>query len=155
MAWRVSTKLLNEMFNAVRSQLANGTIEIYSGSQPASANDAATGTLLGRVTLNAAAWAEGSATNGLEFDAAAARQMTKATGEVWQFTGLSDGTAGWFRFRGNAADAGAADPTFLLPRIDGRIATTGAELNLSNLNIVTGATTTIDSFTLRWPTNVL
>ena len=155
MAWRASTKLLNEMFNAVRTQLANGTIEIYSGSQPASANDAVTGTLLGRVTLNAAAWAEGAAANGLEFDAAAARQMNKAAAETWQFVGLADGTAGWFRFRGNAADAGAADPTFLLPRIDGRIATTGAEMNLSNLNVVTGATTTVDSFTLRWPSTVL
>ena len=154
MAWRVSTKLLNEMFNAVQAQLANGTIEIYSGSQPASANDAATGTLLGRVTVNAGAWTEGSPTNGLNFSAAAARQMSK-TSAIWQFIGLADGTAGWFRYRGNAVDTGAADPTFSLPRIDGRIATTGAELNMSNLNIVTGATTTIDSFTLRWPANVL
>lgn len=156
MAWRYSTKLLNEMLNAVRTQLANGTIEIYSGSQPASANDATTGaTLLGRVTLNAAAWTEGAATNGLEFDAAAARQLNKAALETWQFVGLANGTAGWFRFRGNAADAGAADSTFSLPRIDGRIAVIGAEMNLSNLNVVIGAVTSVNSFAIRWPVGVL
>lgn len=155
MAWRYSNKMLNEMLNAVRTQLANGTIEIYSGSQPASANDAATGTLLGRVTLNAGAWTAGSVTNGLEFDAATARQLDKAALETWQFVGIANGTAGWFRFRGNATDAGAADTTEALPRIDGRIAVTGGEMNLSNLNVVTGAITTVDAFLLRWPTNIL
>lgn len=155
MAWRVSTKLLNEMFNAIKTQLENGSIEIYSGSQPATANDAVTGTLLGRVTLNGGAWSPGVATNGLEFDAAAARQMSKAAAETWQFVGIASGTAGWFRFRGNAADAGAADALEALPRIDGRIANAGAEMNMSNLNVVIGGVTTIDSFTLRWPTSVL
>jgi len=52
-------------------------------------------------------------------------------------------------------DDGAADSTESTPRIDGRIAVSGAEMNLSNTQIVTGATTTIDSFELRWPANVL
>jgi hypothetical protein len=155
MAWRVSTKNLNLMFGALKTALADGVILIYSGSQPASANDAVSGTLLGRVTLNAAAWTAGAATNGLEFATPAAREMTKAVAEVWQFAGIANGTAGWFRFVGNGADAGAADTTEALPRIDGRIATTGAEMNMSNLNVVTGAITTIDSFTLRWPAGVL
>jgi hypothetical protein len=155
MTWRVSTKDLNNMFGALKTNHADGVILIYSGSQPASANDAVSGTLLGRVTVNAGAWTAGSPTNGLEFATPAARQMTKALAEVWQFTGLAEGTAGWFRFVGNAVDPGTADTTETYPRIDGRIATTGAEMNMSNLNVVTGAVSTIDSFTLRWPTGVL
>ena len=155
MVWRVSTKDLNLMYGALKTAHADGVIEIRTGSQPASANDAATGLLLGRVTLNAGAWTAGAATNGLEFATPAARQMTKAVAEVWQFVGLAEGTAGWFRFVANAADPGTADTTETYPRIDGRIATTGAEMNMSNLNVVTGAITTIDSFTLRWPTGVL
>jgi hypothetical protein len=155
MVWRVSTKNLNDMFGALKTNHTDGVIEIYSGSQPASANDAVTGTLLGRVTVNAGAWTAGSPTNGLEFGTPAARQMDKASGEVWQFVGLANGTAGWFRFLANSADAGTADVSEARPRIDGRIATTGAEMNMSNLNVVTGAVSTIDAFTLRWPVGVL
>jgi hypothetical protein len=155
MAWRVSNKILNEMFGAVRTQLANGVIYVYSGSQPASAHDAPTGTLLGRATKNAGAWTAGSPTNGLNFAVPAGRQMTKASDEVWQFVGLAKGTAGWGRFVANAADPGTLDTTETYPRIDGRIAVSGAEINMSNLNVEIGAVSTIDSYTHRWPTGVL
>jgi hypothetical protein len=153
MAVRYSTKLKNQMHEAVRTALAAGAIYIYSGAQPANANAAPQGTLLGIVTVGAGAWtAVNSTANGLDFDAAVAGVLSKAVAETWQFAGLAVGTAGWFRFvMGSAADNLAADPTALYSRIDGRISTTGAEMNLSNLNIVVGAISTVDSFSISWP----
>jgi hypothetical protein len=155
MALKFSTGMKNQLLGAIRgavtatASLEHGVIYIYSGSQPATADAAPTGTLLGIATVSAGAFAWGTATNGLDFDAPSSGSMGKAAAETWQFVGIAAGTAGWFRFMGNAQDNLSTSTT--LPRIDGRISTTGAEMNLSNLSIVIGATTTIDSFTIAWP----
>lgn len=151
MSFRASTKMKNELLNAFKTQLANGVIYIYSGTQPATGDAAPTGTHLGTVTVNAGAFTPGVVTNGLEFDAAAAGVLSKAAAETWQFVGIANGTAGWFRFVANAADSLALDNSATYPRIDGRVSTTGAEMNLSNLSIVIGATTTVDSFQITLP----
>lgn len=130
----------------IKEALADGVIYIYSGPQPASADDAVQGTLLGKVTEDAAAFAFGSPTNGLEFDAPVAGVLNKAAAENWKFNGDADGTAGWFRFMGNPTDSLGSSTT--LARIDGNIGTFGADLNLSNINIVTGAPNTVDVFRL-------
>jgi hypothetical protein len=154
MAYRMSTKLKNEMFNTIRAQLSLGAIYIYNGTQPANADAAPTGTLLGIVTVGAGAWTAVSAnTNGLTFAAAANSSLDKASAETWQFKGLASGTAGWFRFVTGVtlADNLALDTTFVHPRIDGRIATSGAEMNLSSVTVVVDAMTTIDTFRITWP----
>jgi len=132
--------------NGLRGIFKDCVIDIYTGGQPATANAAATGTMLGRVTLSAGAFTEGVATNGLEFDAPASGVLSKAAAETWQFTGLADGVAGWFRLRGNAVDSGALSTT--LPRIDGSIGTTAGDMKLSNVNVVTSAVSTIDTFNI-------
>ena len=126
---------------------ANGVIDIYSGTQPASADAAITGTLLGRVTLNSGAFVAGSPTNGLTFATAADGAISKSG--VWSFNGLAAGTAGWFRLKGNALDNDGASTT--LPRLDGSIAASGADMNLSNIVIAIGAPNTIDSFVWTQP----
>jgi len=154
MAYRMSTKLKNEMFNTIRAQLSLGAIYIYTGTQPANADAAPTGTLLGIVTVGAGAWTAVSAnTNGLTFAAAANSILDKASAETWQFKGLASGTAGWFRFVTGVtlADDLALDATFDHPRIDGRIATSGAEMNLSSVTVVVDAVTTIDTYRITWP----
>jgi hypothetical protein len=93
----------------------------------------------------------GTPTYGLEFGTAAAGSIAKAAAETWQITAVATGTAGWFRFVANAADSLALDDAEAYPRIDGRISTTGAEMNLSNLSLVAGAITTVDSFTIAFP----
>ncbi len=128
--------------------LSTGIIEIYSGAQPATADSAVTGTLLGVVTLAGGAFTPGSATNGLTFAAAAAGAVTKST-DLWQFTGLANGTAGYFRFKGNATDAGGVSAT--LPRMDGSIATSGGDMNLGNIAITTGSPNTADAFSFTVP----
>lgn len=156
MAFRMSSKLKNLMLAAVKTALADGVIYIYSGTQPSSGDAAPTGTLLGIVSvggkkLEVGGFQHGTATYGLEFGTAAASSISKASAETWQIVAAATGTAGWFRFVANAADSGALDSTETYPRIDGRISTTGAEMNLSNLSLVAGATTTVDSFSISFP----
>lgn len=90
--------------------------------------------------------------NGLSFDVPVAGVIAKPASAVWSFEGVAAGTAGWFRLVASAADAGAliaAAP--YLARLDGSIATSGADLNLSNITIAVNAPTTVDSFTVTAP----
>jgi hypothetical protein len=152
MALKFSTGLRNQMLNAIRGavtttiSLEHGIIYGYSGSQPANADAAVTGTLLIKFTVGSGAFSHGSATNGLDFDAPSSGTMSKAAAEVWSGVGIANGTLGWARFCGNPTDDTLASTT--LPRIDMRVATSGAECNVSSTTIVTGATTTIDSCTI-------
>ena len=157
MSLKFSTALLNAVNNSIAAALLHGAIYIYEGSQPTNANAAPTGTLLGIATVGAGAWtAPGSVTNGLDFAASSAAVLSKSGSETWQFVGLATGTAGWCRFvSGVAADSLALD-TSTYPRIDARCGTSGsgAEAILSTLSIVIGATTTIDAYTLNWPSSL-
>jgi hypothetical protein len=149
MTLRLSTGLRSNLAGAAGfgATFAGGVIEIYTGTQPATADAAVTGTLLGTVTLNSGAFTPGAATNGLTFDAAAAGSIAKSG--AWSFAGIAAGTAGWFRLKANAVDAGALSTT--LPRLDGSVAVSGADLNLSNIAIAVGAPNTIDTFVWTQP----
>ena len=149
MTIRLSTGTRNALCSTAgfSSIFANGIIEVRTGTQPATADAAATGTLLGTVTLNSGAFTPGSPTNGLTFAAAANGAVSKSG--VWSMNGVAAGTAGWFRFKGNALDNDALSTT--LPRLDGSIATSGADMALSNISIAIGAPTTIDSFSWLQP----
>ncbi|WP_230680533.1 hypothetical protein, partial [Streptococcus pneumoniae] len=68
---------------------------------------------------------------------------------TWSFNGLAAATAGYFRMKASAVDGDALSTT--LVRLDGSIATSGADMNLSNIVIAIGAPTTIDSFTVTMP----
>lgn len=149
MTVRLSTKLRDNLAGTTgfASTFANGVIEIYSGAQPATADSAVTGTLLGTVTLASGAFTPGVSTNGLTFAAASGGAVSKSG--VWSFNGIAAGTAGWFRLKGNAVDAGGIST--VLPRLDGSIAVSGADMNLSNITIAIGAPNTIDTFTWTQP----
>lgn len=128
----------------------DGVLRIYSGTQPTSPDNAVAGTLLLEITESGGTFAHGAFANALEFENdPTAGEMEKASGETWQGTGLVAGTAGWFRFCANPTDNGAASTT--LPRIDGSVGTSGADLNMSSTTITVGATYTIDSFKLTLP----
>jgi len=152
MAERLSTGLRQALLIAGGSSLADllntGVIDIYSGTQPATADAVETGVLLNRITLASGAFTAGVATNGLNFGTPVAGVLPKATAEVWSGAAVATGTAGWFRFYDNAAVAGASTTAV---RMDGAISTSGAELNMSNLAIVTAGTTTIDGFNVTLP----
>lgn len=147
MSFRLSTGLRNKVLDGgtsggFKGSLNLGKIAILTGTQPTSPDNPATGTLLGTVTVNGAG-------TGLTFDASSAGVLSKAAAEAWKFTGLADGTAGWFRFY-EAGDT-ITNSSSTAARLDGSIGTSGAELNLTNLSILTGQVNTIDTFTITQP----
>ena len=146
MTVRFSSGLRDAMLNStgLKGAFTNGVLEIYSGVQPASADDAVQGTLLLTITESGGAFTPGSPTNGLNFDTALEGVIAKAAAETWSGSGVATGLAGWARLKGNAVDAGGASTT--LPRIDLAIAQSGGDLNLSNTSIVTGAPNSVGVF---------
>lgn len=150
MTVKLSTGFRNALLNnqSFSEIFSAGVIAVYSGAQPASADGAPTGTLLGYITKDGAAFVPGSPTNGLNWGAAAGGVIGKNS-DNWRLAGAAAGTAGWFRLMGNAADNGLASTT--LPRIDGAVATSGGELNLSSLTVAVGSITTIDTFNYGIP----
>ena len=128
----------------------NCVIDIYSGTQPTTANSGETGTLLLTFTQDSLAFVAGENKNGLNFGAVASGILTKAPGEIWSGEGVAAGTAGWFRCYDNAYVTGASTSEV---RFDGACATSGSQLNMSNTAITIGGTTTIDALTLTLPAN--
>lgn len=88
-----------------------------------------------------------AAVNGLTFAPASAGTVSKSG--VWSFAGVAVGTAGWFRLIASSADAGGASTT--LERMDGSVAVSGGDMNLSNISITVGAPNTVDAFTWTYP----
>lgn len=107
-----------------------GTIDVRVGAQPASANDAPTGTVLATFTLADPAF--GAAANGV---------ATLDADPDLETTGLADGTAGWFRAKDSDGNT----------VFDGACGTSGAQLNLSSLAITTGVAVRILSGTYTQP----
>lgn len=131
----------------------NCVMRIFSGAQPATAEDTESGALLVEIT-NGTPFVSGSPQNGLNFgEQAANATLGKAPGESWAGVAGATGTAGYFRVYPNdvdshtGADAGAETKI----RFDGAIATSGAQLNMSNTSITSGGTTTIDSVAIQLP----
>ena len=93
-----------------------------------------------------------AAVNGLKLDYnAAAGVITKDTTQTWSGTAAATGTAGWFRYVGSIADAGALDSSAVYLRMDGSIATSGADMSMSSTNITSGALQTLSSFSFTIP----
>lgn len=92
-----------------------------------------------------------NAANGLSFNNANSGAIDKNSAEVWSGVNAASGTAGWFRFKGAVADAGAADSAAAFLRLDGAISSSGAEYNVSSTTLSAGATHTVTSFPLTFP----
>ena len=131
-------------------QFRNATMKIYTGSQPASADDAESGSELVQITISSGTFTADSDTNGINFGQILAATLGMGYGvadgtteEVWSGSASATGTAGWFRIYDNAAAGGADDRC-----IDGAIATSGSQMNMANTTITSGGTTTIDSVSI-------
>lgn len=140
------TVTLTAYGQSLKDILHAGVMCIYTGSQPASADVAPTGTKLLEISKDSGAFTKGTVTNGLDFDAPVAGVLGKKDADTWSDAGLESGTAGWFRFYANDFDTGSNALC-----LDGSVGTSGAQLNLSSTAIVKDATTTIDEFELTVP----
>jgi hypothetical protein len=114
--------MCNAAVDAIDAGPAAGVLEIRTGTQPASAQDAATGTLLATVTLPDPAY--GAAATG-----------AAALNDPGSVAGAAAGTAGWCRMR-------SSDDVH---RIDGSVTATGGggDLELSTTTISVGVTVDI------------
>jgi hypothetical protein len=134
MAVRIATSARNAAADALVDLIdagpAAGYVEIRTGSQPATANTAASGTLLVTATLGDPAF--GAAASGV----ATANAIGSATG-------VAAGTAGWFR---TYDSTGAAVH-------DGSVTATGGggDMTINTTTISVGLTVNITAYTVTMP----
>ena len=151
-AFLAITTLLAARGGSLKDVFKDGVLRIYSGAQPASPDNAVNGSLLVEISLDAGTFAADDYEFGIEFELEAQvadGELEKESAETWQGVGAIAGTAAWFRLVGNPADTGLASTT--LPRVDGTVGASGADLNMSNTAISVGATYTVDTFKLSLP----
>jgi len=94
-----------------------GTIEVYSGQQPANASLAPTGTLLARVTKQGTPFEPGTYNGALEVGLAPTGGLEKVG--VWRMKGVTTGVAGWWRWKWNSPDPNVDSQYY--PRMDGLV----------------------------------
>lgn len=122
--------------NAVAALVNSGNISIYTGTQPTDANTALSGnTLLASMAFGSTAFgasvASGSA--GSKVVTATANTISSDT------SAAATGTAAWFRAYKSDGVTGV---------LDGSVGTSGCDLNLNTVSIVSGATVSVTSFTI-------
>ena len=151
MAEKFSTGDANARATAIKTAYANGVIGIFSGTQPATANDTeGSAVLLALITLNSGAFTAGVSTNGINLSDPVDGVLSKASGETWSGLGLvaagelgTDAT--WFRHYPNGYVTGASTTA---ARYDGAVGTTSTyELQMSNTKVVTGIPVIITGYT--------
>lgn len=146
MTIRMSTGLCHAVITdyGVGRMMYGGHIAIYSGSQPASANLPAPGTLLARITQ------DGAAPPTQLGDAGGLRLQIGGVGEIvnegdWVMTCTAPGTPGWWRFC--AAEIDQGDESEVAYRIDGAI---GESLPEIPTTLTAETTIPVASFSLRF-----
>ena len=123
----IKATVRNTYTDALTAALAvnGGTIELRDGTQPATPETTATGTLGATLTLNATA-----------FGASAAGIAT--AGAITSGTGVANITPTWFRMKNSGGTA----------VLDGSAGTASTDLILAAANIAIGATISCSSLTL-------
>lgn len=149
MAAKLSVALRNAMYTAFINALANGVVHVYDGIQPDDVEDAESGNYLGYISNGGGAVVSGDPTNGIEWEISGSKVVIK-TSEEWKLVVATSGTARSFRFYDNDIDTGA-DGTPEYFRMDGNVATTGANLNLASTTLLAGTTVPINSFEFELP----
>lgn len=120
--------------NVITALLNGGFLEIWSGAQPGDANQALTGTKLAKLSLNAT-FAPTSVASG----STGSRVVTATANSITSSAALATGTAGYF------ALLKSDDSTVVAM---GSVGTSGADLNLNTLSLVSGVTVACTAFTL-------
>jgi len=98
-------------------------------------------------TVDAAVQAA-SRSDALSFGKPASGVIAKTTTETWSGAAVATGTAGYFRLV-TSDDDGTDSSTAL--RYQGVVATSGGELDVATVSLTSGATYTIDSFSITFP----
>ena len=128
MALRQNTGLANALASAFGALFASGTLQVRTGAQPASANNAASGTLLATINLPSS-----------PFTSPAAGVVSKSG--TWAAVAVATGVAAHGRFISSDT----------LKVFDVSIALTGGNLDITDENVVTGGNVVVTAFTYTVP----
>lgn len=142
MSLKLSTGLRNGMLDTspFKTLLDASRVKLYSGAAPATA-DEAEGTLLVSIGSD-------NADTHCHFLAAAVAGVLSKNADIWSGVAGATGTASYFRLVVNT-DTGVLSTTEI--RMQGTVGTSGADINMSAVSIVSGATQTIDTWDLTMP----
>lgn len=127
---------------------ANAVIAVYTGTQPATADAAESGTLLGYISVNGDTFTPGSATNGLTWDDAVNGSCAKPAGTEWSIIPSTTGTVGWARIYANDRTLGESTTT---ARIDLACGVGAGELRFSTSTLTAGIKSIINTFNVYVP----
>jgi len=126
---------------SLRDALTGGELRLYSGPVPVSPNDA-----LGSATL---LLTYNNAGAGVNFEASANNgTLVKSLAETWTGSVVADGTPTFFRFV-QPGDTGGVSTNNR--RVQGTVGQAGADMNITNLTLVTGSLQALDYFYLTMP----
>jgi hypothetical protein len=139
---KLSTGLRDDMLDTApfRTILDASRLRIYSGAAPASADDAE-GSVIVEIGSD-------HADTHCHFLASAVSGVLSKDANIWSGVASATATASYFRLV-LAADDGLLSTSQV--RMQGTIGTSGADLNMSNVSLASGATQTIDTFNLTMP----
>lgn len=147
MALKASMGLRNHALavGSVKNAIDGKIIDIYSGTVPATADDAVSGDAVLLCVIS-----ESSTGTGITWESPATDGvLLKTPAETWSGVNLASGVATWFRI---TADADAGDASTTEIRIQGTVAQSGGDMNISNTSLTVDATQTITSGALALPT---
>lgn len=154
MAVRLSTGAVNALAGggagdgSFKDVFANAVIVIRTGTQPANADAAESGDILGMITVGGGAFTGGSATNGLNWDAAVAGVCAKPSSEEWAIIPSASGTAGWGRLYANDMTTGESTSAV---RIDLACGVGAGELRFSSTNLTATVKSVVNSLNITVP----
>ena len=122
-----SSITVEELVDGFQEIFRGSRIAVFSGTQPASADDTKNGTLLYTITK------DGLGVDGLTWGESSNGVVSKTVGEIWRGTAVANGNAGWFRCYEYGDDPLLASST--RARFDGSISTSGGEITMSNVTV--------------------
>ena len=143
---KFSTGLRNAMMGSsgCKELLTGGTLRIFSGTPPLSADDAEDGELLMELTA-------GGTGAGLSFAEPSGAKLSKAVGEVWMTNSTeASGTATHFRFV--AAGDDPMDSSGDMIRIQGTVGEVASDMNVTDPEIASGEPWILNHFRIGLPT---
>lgn len=149
MAFRLSTGLREGLLGTwgFKEIMNNGWLDIFTGSQPASADFTETGTKLIRISSTSGV----GVADGCKFGTAGTGVLPIAASPAWTGVVQVAGVAGWFRFYGSSGTGGLTGTSGTAIRFDGNVGVSGADLVLSHTNLTLGSTLTINAANITQP----
>ena len=145
---KFSTGLRNGMLSglSLKAALNGGSLLLFSGPVPATADAAETGTVLMSLTVG------GDGTTGLSFGTAENGVISKSETEVWATSAVdTSGTISYFRFV-SSTDSGGDSTTEA--RIQGTAGIVGTDLVLTSTEVTAGQPWQLNYFNVALPTLV-